>query len=184
MTSFHECSQKELFDLRQKLLKLQDFKCAICGENIMQNSLNQHVDHQHCFKQEQLGVQGAGLIRGVLCRNCNSLEGKIWNNMHRYQQVDPNNLVGSRIEWLESLVKYYKSNYQHQEQVLHPSEKRVPKLMKSGYNKILKCYKQDPSNYKKNGELKSFPKYTGKITQKMLQLIKKYNLDIGGLNVI
>lgn len=39
------------------MLQFQDFKCKICGiEN-----LNLHVDHDH----------KTGIIRGLLCRNCN-----------------------------------------------------------------------------------------------------------------
>lgn len=171
--AYKTISPKELKSLREELLQKQDHKCAICGVELYGDALNQHVDHQHCFKSEELGVNGAGLIRGVLCRNCNALEGKIWNNAHRYGVTDCNDPVGSRVEFLKNLIEYYNNNYQHQENVLHPSEKRIEKLEKRTYNKLLKWYKSKDFAYKRNGELKAFPKFTGKITPKIRGYMKQ-----------
>jgi len=43
-----------------KLLLLQDNKCAICGEK---NKSNRHYHVDHCHK--------SGVIRGILCHSCN-----------------------------------------------------------------------------------------------------------------
>ena len=164
--------------VREQLLQNQHHRCAICNTVIQGDTLNQHVDHQHCFKSEELGVQGAGLIRGVLCRNCNALEGKIWNSIHRFQMTTPNEPVTSRIQWLESLLRYYKHNAQHSQHhppMLHPKEHRAPKLQKSLYNKILKWYKTQPSSYKKNGDLKPFPKFTGKWSTTLERYYQEFN---------
>lgn len=165
--NFETISQKDLGELRNQLLTRQCNRCAICQVELGDDKTNQHVDHQHCFKSEELGVNGAGLIRGVLCRNCNALEGKIWNNTHRYGVTESDDPVGSRVKFLESLILYYKENYQHCTKVLHPSEKRIEKLQKSQYNSLLKWYKEQDFAYKRNGELKPFPKFTGKLTPKL-----------------
>jgi hypothetical protein len=73
---------KEIKQYRESIWKEQEYKCAICKLEIDQAECC--LDHQHNTKKETIGENGAGLIRGVLCRNCNSLEGKIWNNSKRY----------------------------------------------------------------------------------------------------
>ena len=76
----------EVKELREKILENQGFKCAICGKDI-RNDPGIALDHQHKLNKNQtLGTDGAGLIRGVLCRDCNAYEGKIWNNGTRYKQ--------------------------------------------------------------------------------------------------
>lgn len=170
-------SNSGLSKIREELLLQQNFKCAICGCDVKE-TLNQHVDHQHCFKSEELGVNGAGLIRGVLCRNCNALEGKIWNNTHRYGVTDSNDPVKSRIEWLQNLIGYYNNNYQHQNKILHPKEQRIEKLQKSVYNKILKWFKEQEFAYKRNGNLKPFPKYNGKWSNKLKEYYKMMSLEL------
>ena len=70
----------DILKTKEELLKNQDGKCAICGKEI---SLSEAVlDHQHKNKRSDVnGVIGNGLIRGVLCRDCNCMEGKVWNNL-------------------------------------------------------------------------------------------------------
>lgn len=43
-----------------------------------------------------------GLIRGVLCRNCNGMLGKVENAANRAKRK------GSSLKWLENLVAYLK----------------------------------------------------------------------------
>lgn len=52
------------------LNKRQDGKCAICGIGV---TLSDCLDHDHY----------TGVIRGVLCRNCNGIEGKLKNLVNR-----------------------------------------------------------------------------------------------------
>lgn len=155
-------TNKELPEVRQFLLERQYGKCKICRKEIIDDPKNQHVDHQHCTKSEELGVNGAGLIRGVLCRNCNAMEGKIWNNTKRYGVVDTDNPVKSRIEWLRNLASYYESNFQNTKKILHPKEKRLAKMSKSDYNALKTWFEDQPENQKRDGSSKKFPKYTGK----------------------
>lgn len=167
-SNYKSISSGDLNSIRQDLLKLQDYKCAICQKDLSnEQTNNQHVDHQHLYKSDELGFCGNGLIRGVLCRDCNALEGKIWNNLHRFGKSDKSDPVESRIAWLSNLLEYYRRPYYDSNPILHPKEKRFEKLGKAQYNKILKWYKTKDFAYKRNGDLKSFPKYTSKISTKM-----------------
>lgn len=167
-SKYKSISSGELNAVRQELLKLQDFKCAICGKDLTnEQTSNQHVDHQHLYKSDELGFCGNGLIRGVLCRDCNALEGKIWNNLHRFGKSDKSDPVESRKDWLIKLIDYYNHPYYDSDPILHPKEKRFEKLGKARYNKILKWYKTKDFAYKRNGDLKPFPKYSTKISKKM-----------------
>lgn len=177
-TQFLTITSSELKNVRTKCLEDQHHRCAICGSDLGDDPTNQHVDHQHCLKSDPLGVNGNGLIRGVLCRNCNALEGKIWNNMRRFQACTREDPVNSRVKWLESLLKYYKINLQHKQKILHPSEKRKIRLPKSSYNKLKKNFYLDPKNFKRNGDEKPFPKYTGFVTPKLRSLSDQYLPDL------
>ena len=176
---YREITAGELPGIRNALLKKQGFRCAICGKDLSNEpTSNQHVDHQHLHKSDELGFEGNGLIRGVLCRDCNALEGKIWNNLHRFGKSDKSNPVNSRVLWLSNLLEYYKNAHYFEEPILHPKERRPEKLQKSEYNKILKWYKQQSFAYKRNGEMKPFPVYTGRMSDK----IKGYQEQMNGAN--
>jgi hypothetical protein len=60
----------EVKPLREKLLKEQRGCCRLCGQPIVDDAV---LDHDH----------KTGQLRGVLHRGCNSLLGKIENNMPR-----------------------------------------------------------------------------------------------------
>ena len=150
--------------IRKKLLENQQFKCAICGKNIKDDS-SITLDHQHKInKNQSIGENGAGLVRGVLCRDCNSIEGKITNALKRYKNMD-NTL--DKITFLYQLIEYYKkplTNY------IHPTEKESEKnISKRQYNKLKKIY---------NGKAK-FPEYpkSKKLTVKLKELFNKYNIN-------
>lgn len=182
MLNFKEINQSELSKVRKDILAHQNYRCAICQCDLSdEQSNNQHVDHQHLYKSDELGYQGNGLIRGVLCRDCNALEGKIWNNIHRFGKSDKSNPVESRKNWLINLIDYYNNPYYNVEPILHPKEKRVETLQKSTYNKAHKWYKTKDFAYKRNGELKPFPKYQGKMTSKLkdfIEMMKSEGVEI------
>lgn len=168
---YQEITQSQLPEVRQRILESQNFKCAICSKILdPQDSGNCNVDHQHLFKSEGLGVNGNGLIRGVLCRDCNALEGKIWNAIHRFGKVLSDNPVEGRSRFLKRLLNYYDSNYQNIERILHPKERRPEKLGKSEYNQLIRLFKSLPQSYKRSGELKEIPKFTGLWSQTLKEL--------------
>ena len=157
----------EIKTIRDDVLKQQDFKCAICGKDL-RGVDGISLDHQHKLnKSQELGDDGAGLIRGVLCRECNVLEGKIWNNGSRYKQFKS---VQERIIWLQKLINYYsKENYD----MVHPSEKPIEKdLSKRQFNKLQKMFS---IKYPKKKVLE-FPK-SRKLTKKLDKLFKEFNIN-------
>lgn len=169
---YQEITNSQISQIRSRLLESQGFKCAICEKDLdPKDTGNCNVDHQHLFKSEELGVNGNGLIRGVLCRDCNALEGKIWNAIHRFHSE---RVLGNPVEGRKDIIKrilgYWENNFQSEERILHPKEKRIERIGKSEYNRIFKFYKTLPSSYKKNGDLKDFPRFSGQWTQKLRDL--------------
>lgn len=157
----------EVQETRDEILKEQGGVCAICKQIPGDGA---SLDHQHKLKSQDLYKDGAGLVRGVLCRNCNVMEGKIWNNTQRYNSA---RTVQDRINFLESLVEYYKKeNYN----ILHPTE--VPKfiLMKSDFNKLQKFYKE---YFTKEFPRRKFVQlsYSKQPTKKLQEVIDKWNVE-------
>jgi len=153
----------EVQNLRNDILDEQNGCCAICGDLITDES-GISLDHQHKTSKETIGEDGAGLVRGVLCRACNVWEGKIWNNTQRYRQPES---VNERVEMLKSLIAYYeKGTYD----IIHHSEKpKEPIVSKRNYNKLKKAY---------NGK-KKFPEYpkSGKLTMGLGILFEEYDIE-------
>ena len=115
-----------------KLLKRQllesSSKCPLCGNEIKKPVL----DHQHMTNSETIGENGAGLVRGVICDQCNAFLGKIENNSKRFG-------IQNLPEFLINVAKYLENpNLPY----IHPNEtKRLKeKCMKSDYNKFVKFY--------------------------------------------
>lgn len=142
---------KQLKEFRESLPQ----QCCLCG-----STEKLCLDHQHKRKTDPVGENGNGLIRGLLCTNCNHLEGKIWNNIKRYGKADDNNPLDSRIDFLNRLIDYYKNNVQHNRKIVHPTEKPVDKIAKSHYNKLVKLSSK-PVN-----------PYTGRWTKQLRELHK------------
>lgn len=143
----------DISDLRGELLKEQRGKCPICLQRISDPVL----DHSHKRK-----IKGTGLIRGVLCRNCNSFLGKIENNATRYR------ISHELLPKVLSLI----SGYLRKEHLpfIHPSERAKPKLLtKRSYNSLKKVYV---------GKV-VFPEYKDKMkmTVKLAGLFSKYNIE-------
>ena len=79
--------------VREALLKRQGYRCPLCDGTMRSNSKKQPVlDHDH----------KTGFLRDVLCRNCNGIEGKVFNLARRAK----GDLTVE--EWLRNLLNYYK----------------------------------------------------------------------------
>jgi len=165
--SIIQLSSSEIKDIRNKILDIQGGKCAICNCEITEKT-GISLDHQHRKKSSIIGEDGGGLVRGVLCRNCNILEGKIWNNMQRFFQFTK---MDERINWLLNLIKYYeKENYNY----IHPNEKpKEPKLSKRLFNKLKKLYSIKYPNRKSL----QYPK-SSKYTNKINELIEEFKVEL------
>ena len=158
-----QLKHSDIEKVREEILKKQNYKCCICNKEI--SSFEAVLDHQHKFKYEKNGEDGAGLIRGVLCNNCNQWEGKIWNTTKRFR--NPKN-VQERIQMLQQLIEYYQSGTYN---LIHPKEREAEqKISKLQYNKLKKIIES------KNKKIPEYPK-TGKLTKKLKQLFETYNIS-------
>jgi hypothetical protein len=109
---------------RAQLQQEQNNQCALCGDSIEQGS----AVLDHCHK--------TGVIRAVLHRGCNSMLGKIENNMPRSQ------LTPARLRVLaERLLDYIEST---RDSVIHPTH-LTPE------EKKLKAYKKKKKKPVKKG---------------------------------
>lgn len=91
--------------------------CAICGTELGQY---QALDHDH----------QTGYIRGVLCTNCNGIEGKVFNLARRACR---GNGVGW---WLNRLLEYYTLHSVPRTKYIHPThrtpeQKRAASLVRA-----------------------------------------------------
>lgn len=155
----------EIASVRATILKEQGYRCPLCGKEITEKD-KITLDHQHKVrKSDPNGVDGNGQIRGVLCLECNALEGKIYNACTRFLHQPTKE---QRIQFLLNLVAYYQ---QEPYPLIHPSEvPPEPKLSKRNFNKLKKLYE---SKYHKPLE---FPK-SGKMVKKLEPLYKEFNIN-------
>ncbi len=110
----------QMKEIRLELLEKQNWKCLICKCELKEDK-NSHTDHQHF---------GDKLIRGILCRRCNTLEGKLWNNYNRMTKREQKSWE-DYYSFLLGLVKYYKkkpTRYVFPE--VKKKRKRKPKVNK------------------------------------------------------
>lgn len=145
----------DLPDLRDELLQEQEYICPVCSRKVNSPVL----DHHHIKK-----INGTGLVRGVLCRSCNVLLGKVENNCKRYNvsQEELPAVLDNMAEYLRKGCLPY----------IHPSEApKEPKLMKSSYNKLARAMKED-GRYK----IPEYPR-SGKLTVRLRELFDKFDID-------
>lgn len=168
-SELYQMKSTEIKDVRTLLLEKQNYKCALCGKDLRNEDLIA-LDHQHKNKKaDPNGVNGDGLIRGVLCSACNCSEGKIFNSTKRYQGAKT---IEDRIRFLELLIKYYSKKPYN---LIHPNEKiKDPNVAKSQFNKLIRAIKKDSES-----KLKKLPEYpkSGQLTIKLKDLFAKYNIS-------
>jgi len=164
MKEFKQLKNKDIKSLRDELLKEQGGICPLCKTKIKEGEAT--LDHQHKTNAEEIGVNGAGLIRGVLCRNCNSAEGSMLSKYKRagvYLKDYP--------EFLRNLADYL---VQDNLPYIHPNEApKTQKMGKRNFNKLKKMYKM---KYPKRKELK-YPK-SGKLTKRWIDLFIEFDIEI------
>ena len=179
--TYIQLEAKDTTSFREAIHDEQDKICPICKHFTEHKDTT--LDHQHKLrKSEPIGKDGAGLIRGVLCRVCNTYEGKIWNNFVRLGFHKKG--IG-RAEFLRNLADFYDSGtYDY----IHPTEK--PKIGTMGVmilNRINKAHKLKYPNRKlyeipksayirkgvKKGQVGKW-----KITARWEELIKEFNVKV------
>jgi len=158
-----QLKQKDLKELRERLYKEQKGICPICKTQIRLDEAV--VDHQHKTLKERAGVNGAGLIRGVLCLRCNSVEGGMVNKYKRYGVY-----LKDYVQFLRNLADYLE---QEPLPYIHPTEApKIPKVGKRDFNKLLKLYK---IKYPKRKKGLTYPK-SGKMSKKWIELFDEFDI--------
>lgn len=146
----------DISTLRDALSQKQGGFCPLC-----QRELNAPcLDHHHKKR-----IKGSGQVRGVLCRSCNVMLGKIENNCVRYSisQEELPMILRNMACYLEQPHLPY----------IHPSDApKTPKLKKSSYNKLKKIMKDAPGRKK----CPEYPK-SGKLTKPLEALYKEFQLE-------
>lgn len=112
---------KHLPAVKAQLMAKQNGVCPLCKRNLTAlGSPNQCVDHDH----------DTGVIRGVLCRTCNGIEGKISNLAIRAAFKE------GKVDFLIALAEYLKLHKVPQTKYVHPThltepEKHAKRLKKA-----------------------------------------------------
>lgn len=161
-------THKQLGQLREAVYKLQKGICPILFTKFPIEQMV--IDHKHRKKDEALGENGAGCIRGLINRQANVLEGKFINAFYRYglhKFTDP-------VTFLRNLADYLEKGTTQTVHPLEASKERrwhEAKLKRSSYKVLLKKLKE--IEYK--GKTPEYPK-TGRLTLQLAALYKKTNL--------
>ena len=106
----------EIEVIRKKLQLAQGNKCAICDADFTEAKLKGKklvpkyvptLDHDH----------DTGVIRGVLCSNCNGNEGRI------RKRALSSKRTRTYLQWLRRMVEYLESHLQPKTSFIHPLHK-------------------------------------------------------------
>lgn len=97
--------QKDIARLRDEIAAEQGHKCWLCHIDL--RSVMACLDHNH----------NTGAIRGVLCQNCNGIEGKIFNLTRRAKR----NMTSG--EYLTRIQDYWRLFTEVPRDLVHPSHK-------------------------------------------------------------
>lgn len=134
-------STKDAPKYRKEFWILQDKKCAILKEEILLSEAT--LDHAHGKITDHVGVNGKGLVRAILHRECNGLEGKVWRYWNRTSIKNKYKLQ----DVLRNLADYYdmieQGNLPIEQKYIYPSEKpEEPKELFTAaqYKKIKNYY--------------------------------------------
>lgn len=88
---------------REEIASVQGNLCAICQTKLEEKCL----DHDH----------RTGLIRSVLCRNCNGIEGKIFNLCRRGKRNR------TEKDYLIDILTYWTFHAENPRAIMHPNHK-------------------------------------------------------------
>lgn len=151
---------KEIKKYRDKILVEQNGVCPLTGIKIPEGKAV--LDHLHAGRKDEVGENGAGLVRGVLDCRANSFEGKI---LYWYKRLGISKLIDLPT-FLNNLALYLeKEKYP----LIHPTEAPKPKkLSKVCYNNLVKI---------SNQKIPPYPT-SKKLTKKLEKLFNKYGIEI------
>lgn len=167
-TTYIQLTKNDIKTYRKRLREEQGDKCAICKDDL-KGQTGVSLDHQHKRKCDPIGLNGGGLVRGVLCRDCNVFEGKIWNASKRYKK---HHILPT---FLRSVADYLeKDNYPW----IHPSEKPKPrKVSKRQYNKLKKVMQEHYEKFPLKRNVCPLLSKKQTLTQQLQTLFKRYQIS-------
>ena len=97
--------QSQVKPVRNKMLANQGARCGICKIPLTEDQAV--LDHNHT----------TGFLREVLCRNCNGIEGKIYNLANRAKRKHT-------VEWyLHRVMEYWDKHSVAQTDLVYPTHK-------------------------------------------------------------
>lgn len=91
--------------VKEALLHEQEGRCALCRIKL-DRVPTKDICLDHCHV--------TGNIRGILCRNCNGCEGKVFNLARRAKRE------ATPLIWLQRLVEYMQTHIESPSDVYHP----------------------------------------------------------------
>lgn len=97
--------QKDIDSFRKQISAEQGNKCWICDVDL--STVMACLDHDH----------HNGAIRGVLCQNCNGIEGKISNLANRGKREK------TRYEFVNKVLSYWNFFSATKRNIIHPTHK-------------------------------------------------------------
>lgn len=157
---------------RKEFWLLQDKKCFVLGDEIDFKDCT--LDHRHKLISDPVGVDGKGLVRAVLHRDVNGLEGKCYNYWNRTSLKNKYKLQ----DVLRKLASYYDAIENNElpieQKFIYPSEKpEEPKelLTAAKYKKIKAYYFKI---FPKRKKLPPKIKYLNDEYREYLKLIDEY----------
>jgi len=157
-------TQKTLKEFREKRLKENEFKCALCGRTITQEEAV--VDHIH-GTHKSMYPETNKLVRDVICRDCNVLLGKIENQYLRSSKEYKASVdLPTFLERASAYIRKYSDIENFIEKLIHPTEWKTPVIKRSNFAKFRKEVKS------KLGVDIEYPK-SGKVTKKVKELADK-----------
>ena len=163
-----QIKQDELIKIRRYFHKRQNGICPVLKMNYHFDEMV--VDHAHKSNAKNLGTNEGTLIRGVIHRQANTMEGKITNSfircgLHKFDITLP--------EFLRNLADFIENPPLVHKKYIHPSEApKVPKLKKNSFKKIQKLYKAEYPNRKSL----EYPK-SQKLTKLLKDIYETYNIE-------
>ena len=111
-----QLQRKDIPIIKEKLLIKQKGLCLICGRNLNElDSFERCLDHNHT----------TWMVRAVLCRQCNALEGKIHRSFIR---AGAKNKGIDYEEFLKGLLKFQKkkdTKYRYPDKPKRRKKKKV-----------------------------------------------------------
>jgi hypothetical protein len=97
----------EVATIRAAVLEQQGGICPLCTWNLIETGKTPALDHDH----------SKGHVRGVLCLNCNQMEGRIRNYGVRARRSL------TYLQWIQNLVAYLIKHQENQTGYIHPTHK-------------------------------------------------------------